>query len=71
MKASALPLPVSLLVAFSALSFVLTSCTPTDDPQYIVDRAIAVHGGDVIEHSVIEFDYRGKHFKATRDGGAF
>lgn len=50
---------------------VLSACQPADDPQYIVDRAIEAHGGDVIEHAEIEFDYRGKHFKVLRDGGRF
>lgn len=47
------------------------SCRPADDPQYIVDRAIEAHGGDVLAHAVIEFDYRGKHYKVMRNRGIF
>ena len=57
-------LPLLLIVA-------LAGCTPTDDPQYIVDQAIAAHGGNTLDNAVLEFDYRGKHFKATRNNGMF
>lgn len=49
----------------------MASCTPKDDPQYIVDRAIEVHGGHILDKAVIEFDHRGKHFVATRNDGKF
>ena len=41
------------------------------DPQAIVDQAIAAHGGEHLHHAIVEFDFRGKHFKITRDGGVF
>ncbi len=44
---------------------------PADQAQVIVDQAIAAHGGDVLMHGVVEFDFRGKHFKITRDGGLY
>ena len=44
---------------------------PVDRVQAIVDQAIAVHGGEVLQHAVVEFDFRDKHFKITRDGGLY
>ncbi|MFQ5571319.1 MAG: DUF6503 family protein [Rhodothermales bacterium] len=41
------------------------------NPQAIIDQAIAVHGGDVLHHAVVEFDFREWHFKITRDGGSY
>ena len=49
----------------------LAACGPITDPQVIVDRAIAAHGGSTLDRAVVEFDYRGKHFKATRNNGLF
>ena len=65
------PHPHTNAITFIALAWSLAACAPTDDPQYIVDRAIEAHGGAVIDRAVIEFDYRGAHFKATRDRGLF
>lgn len=58
--------PITLFI-----TLLVAGCAPTDDPQYIVDKAIAAHGGSVLDAAVIEFDYRGKHFKATRNNGLF
>ncbi len=44
---------------------------PVDRAQAIVDQAIATHGGDVLRHAVVEFDFRDKHFTMTRDGGLY
>jgi hypothetical protein len=49
----------------------LLSCQPSPDPQAILDRAIAVHGGGVLDHATVVFDFRGKHFTVTREGGLF
>ena len=51
-----------------------TGCTNAPDltdPQYIVDRAMEAHGSAHLNQAIIEFDYRGKHFKATRNDGLF
>ncbi len=39
--------------------------------QAVVDQAIATHGEHVLQHAIVEFDFRDKHFKITRDGGLF
>ena len=65
------------LFAYATLTFLFFSiygCTKSPDltdPQYIIDRAIGAHGSDRLNRSVIEFDYRDKHFTATRKDGVF
>jgi hypothetical protein len=39
--------------------------------QAIVDQAIAAHGGARFEALEIAFDFRGRHYTATRDGGLY
>ena len=51
-------------------SVVVVGCTQ-NDPQTIVDKAIAAAGGDHYLHSTIQFDFRGRHYIATREGGNF
>ena len=43
----------------------------TDDPQAMVDAAIEAHGGDVLEHAELSFEFRGTPFSVMRDGGRF
>lgn len=62
-----LPIPVASLLT----ALLLSACAGPPDPQAIVDRALAVHGADALERSVVSFDFRGRHFRATRDGGRF
>ncbi len=58
-------------IVATLVTITFAGCTPSDDPQYIVDKAIAAHGGTLLDNAVIEFDYRGKHFKATRNNGLY
>jgi len=39
--------------------------------QTIIDTAIDISGGSFISASTIDFDFRDKHYKATRNGGDF
>lgn len=48
-----------------------TATTPTDTAQWVVDRAIAAHGGPYVENSRIEFDFRDRHYVSERRGGQF
>lgn len=50
---------------------VAPASAPVDRAQAIVDQAVAAHGGEVLQHAVVEFDFRDKHFKVTRDGGLY
>jgi hypothetical protein len=48
----------------------LFSCSERD-PQRIVDKAIAAAGGNNYLHATIEFDFRGRHYVGSREGGKF
>ena len=37
----------------------------------IISRAIATHGGSALDQSVVEFDFRGEHFRIRHDDGKF
>jgi hypothetical protein len=39
--------------------------------QSIIEQSIHISGGEIIEASTIEFDFRDKHYKAFRDVGTF
>lgn len=58
---------------FSSLLFViLISCDrKLSDPQTIINKTIEVSGGVKYQKSVIEFDFRDRHYIARRDGGSF
>lgn len=61
------------ILIISALTL-LFSCTTKQkeiNPQTLVDKSIVVSGGDKIKKSIIEFDFRNKHYKATRNDGQF
>jgi hypothetical protein len=53
---------------------IIAGCTSeesTDDPQAIVDAAIAAHGGNALERAELAFTFRGTAFSVMRDGGRF
>ena len=56
-----------------AITLGFFACQPqrTDLAQTIVDQAIAIQGGPVIDQATIDFDFRGRHYRAIRDGGTF
>ncbi len=58
------------IIAILFGSALLISCSQ-NDPQQIVDKAIAAAGGDLYLNSTIEFDFRGRHYVANRKGGRF
>jgi hypothetical protein len=58
---------ICLLYFFSIL---LGACK-NNDSQHIIDKAIEVAGGEKYLHSTVEFDFRGRHYVATRDGEKF
>lgn len=55
---------------FIFLVIIISACSK-NDPQQIIDKAIEVAGGEKYLHSAIEFDFRGKHYVSTRDGGKY
>ena len=50
---------------------VLCGCAKQPDAESITDAAIAAHGGYRFEASIIEFEFRGRHFSVERNGGLF
>jgi len=54
------------------VSITLFACNvPLKDPQKIIDKAIEASGGKKYLNSTIEFDFRGRHYVALRDGGKY
>ena len=55
----------------------LVSCQPSSDTatsnkaQRIIDRAVATHGGDALQHVTFSFDFRKKHYQVQLDEGSF
>ena len=69
----------SSLAIVIALAFISWRSSPVDidttsaksKAQKIIDKAIKVHGGKIINNSKISFDFREKHYVATRDNGQY
>ncbi|MEQ1586976.1 MAG: DUF6503 family protein [Cyclobacteriaceae bacterium] len=56
----------------SVLALLTTACNSNlNDPQKIIDKAIATSGGEKYLNSTIEFDFRDRHYIAKREGGIF
>lgn len=54
------------------ISLLVFSCAESPkDASVIVDKSIDVSGGKIIEKSIIDFDFRNRHYKATRKNGLF
>ena len=54
------------------LSISIFSCSKVDDrAQTIVDRSIEAHGGELFENSIVDFDFRGRHYTLERNNGIF
>lgn len=54
--------------------FILFSCSSSNKKltaQQIIDKTILASGADLVENSVISFDFRDKNYKATRNNGKF
>ncbi|HEY5692464.1 MAG TPA: DUF6503 family protein [Cyclobacteriaceae bacterium] len=61
----------TLFLIFSLVILFLGCNSKLNDPQQIVDKAISFAGGEKYLNSVIEFDFRGRHYVARRKGGLF
>jgi hypothetical protein len=61
--------PLKMLLS---LGLILSLLSCEQDPgKRIVDRAIETHGGAAYESFTLAFDFRNRHYTATRDGGIF
>jgi hypothetical protein len=62
----------SKIIYIVALLCALVACKKAGDKaQYIVDRSIEAHGGELFENSIVDFDFRGRHYTLERDHGLF
>ena len=60
-----------MLVSIFVFCVATASVAQQPDPQAVIDQAIEVSGGARFAGSVIEFDFRGRHFSVKHQGGAF
>lgn len=52
--------------------FMVFGCNPSQpNADEIVQKAIKTHGGDLYENSLIDFDFRDRHYRIERNEGAF
>ncbi len=65
------PTRFTFFCLLASLAVLLISCRGEPDPQEIVEAAIEAHGGPHLDHAIVTFDFRGKHFTIRRDGGLF
>lgn len=66
-----LPLLLGLLFVACEPDEPLPEATQENPAQAVVDQAIAEHGGAVLNHAIVEFDFREFHYTITRDGGLY
>ena len=66
MKLNLVPLFIITLVLFYCVNS--KNENPADG---IIDKAIEVSGGDIFSNSIIDFDFRNRHYKAFRNNGLF
>ena len=57
-------------VLFALTVAILSSCGDSK-PQRIVDNGIEAHGGNAYKTFHLEFDFRNRHYTASRKGGLF
>ncbi len=57
---------------YFVLVWLVMACSPDkQNPQQIIDQAIEVAGGKNFSASLIEFDFRDRHYIAKRKGGEY
>ena len=49
----------------------LATCSSQPDPQAIIDKAIAVHGGGNLDEVNLSFKFRDKNYFVKREGGVY
>ena len=68
-----------LILLFAVLLFSVTRCLNNlkpgakekDKAQFLVDKAVAAHGGESFKNALIAFDFRGRHYTSVREGDRF
>lgn len=62
----------SIFIYFPFVIILFSGCSEmSENEQSIVDKSIQVHGGELFENSIIDYDFRGRHYKLERIHGQF
>jgi hypothetical protein len=67
-KSSAFSHRFGFLLFLVLLNF---ACSPKDEAQTVVDKAIAYHGGKIFENVTISFDFRERHYQIHKSPNSF
>lgn len=59
------------LLFIGIITVIISSCSSQKDPQSIIDKAIAEHGGDQYAAAHISFAFRDKQYTSHRLGGKY
>jgi hypothetical protein len=65
---------IYFLILLAAISHIMnpqTALAQTPDPQALIDACIEAHGGKRFTASMVDFDFRGRHFTVEHRGGLF
>ena len=65
------PIPIIYLIITFLLYSIIGIAQSEYDPQNIIDKTIEKYGGTAYKNSMIEFDFRDRHYKVFRKNGNF
>jgi len=65
------PIPIIYLIITFLLFSIIGIAQSEYDPQNIIDKTIEKYGGTAYKNSMIEFDFRDRHYKVFRKNGNF
>jgi len=65
------PIPIIYLIITFLLFSIIGTAQSEYDPQNIIDKTIEKYGGTAYKNSMIEFDFRDRHYKVFRKNGNF
>lgn len=61
-----------IFIYFPVVFFLFSGCSEnSESAQSIVDKSIQAHGGELFENSIINYDFRERHYKLERNHGQF
>jgi len=65
------PIPIIYLIITFLLFSIIGTAQSEYDPQNIIDKTIEKYGGTAYKNSMIEFDFRDRHYKVLRKNGNY
>lgn len=60
-----------LLVVVAMLIYFISSNNSIPPAQKVLNQALKAHGSAQLDNSLLEFDFRDRHYRASRKGGQF